>query len=265
MKRFITASLLALFVLALVACAPEKPASHLETIKESGVIKVGTSADYPPFEYVDDSGNKTGFDIDLMNEIGKRMGVQVEWVDMPFDSLIAAVQEGKLDAAISAFNYSAERDEKIDFTDPYYTSEDSFMVPDDFSGAVVKPEDVIAYKIGVQTGTTQDSWLTDNLVTTGQLPEGNLFRYDRVDQAVLDLKSGRIDVLMSDYVPAQVLAEQQGGLEIVYHGVLSSGPMNIVIPEGDKELASVLNTIIRQLHEQGIIDQLSVQYIGATE
>jgi polar amino acid transport system substrate-binding protein len=266
MKRYlIIAALLALSALALSACAPEKPANHLEAIKQNGVIKVGTSADYPPFEYVDSSGNMTGFDIDLMNEIGKRIGVKVEWVDMPFDSLIAAVQEGKLDTAISAFNYSAERDETIDFTDPYYTSEDSFMVPADFSGAVVKPEDVVAYKVGVQTGTTQDSWLTDNLVATGQLPEGNLFRYDRVDQAVLDLKSGRIDVLMSDYVPAQALAKQQGGLEIVYHGVLSSGPMNIVIPEGDAALASAINTIIRQLHEQGIIDKLAIQYIGGLE
>ncbi|MEW5870149.1 MAG: ABC transporter substrate-binding protein [Chloroflexota bacterium] len=257
-----------LFILLLVvtlitmlpACGPKQPASHLEAIKQAGVIKVGTSADYPPFESVDSSGNKVGFDIDLMNEIAKRMGVKLEWVDMPFDSLIAAVQEGKIDASISAFNYSEERDEKIDFTIAYYTSEDCFMVAESFGGQINQPEDVSQYKVGVQTGTTQDSWLTENLVDTGKLAESNLFRYDRADQAALDLKSGRIDVVMMDYVPAQALAKQVGGLKITYHAVLSSGPMNIVIPNDDKELAAAMNEIIQKLQAEGFIDQLAVKH-----
>ncbi len=239
--------------------------SHLDKIKAAGVIKVGTSADYPPYESVDSNGNKVGFDIELMAEIAKRLGVKLEWVDMPFDSLIAAVQEGKIDAAISAFNYSEERDQKIDFSEAYYTSEDAFMVAENFGGQIAKPEDVAQYMVGVQTGTTQDGWLTDNLVKTGKLPEGNLFRYDRVDQAVLDLKSGRIEVLMSDYVPAQVLAKQQGGLKIVFHGALSSGPMNIVIPNGDAALAEAINAIIKQLQSEGFIDQLAVKHIAGQE
>jgi polar amino acid transport system substrate-binding protein len=240
--------------------APAQPAAdnaHLDKVKAAGVIKVGTSADYPPFESVDSNGNKVGFDIDLMTEIAKRMGVKLEWVDMPFDSLIAAVQEGKIDAAISAFNYTPERDEKIDFTDAYFTSEDAFLVSDKFTGQINAPEDVAKYMVGVQTGTTQDSWLTDNLVKTGKLPEANLFRYDRVDQAVLDLKSGRIDVLMADYVPAQTVAKQQGGLKIVYNGTLSGGPVNIVIPNGDTGLAQAMNAIIKQLQTEGVIDQLA--------
>jgi polar amino acid transport system substrate-binding protein len=234
----------------------------LDAVKQAGVIKVGTSADYPPFESVDANGNKVGFDVDLMTEIAKRLDVKLEWVDMPFDSLIAAVQEGKIDASISAFNYSEERDQSIDFSEAYYTSEDAFTVADGFAGTIVIPEDVAAYKIGVQTGTTQDSWLTDNLVATGKLSEDNLFRYDRVDQAMLDLQNGRIEVMMSDYVPAQALAKQLGGLNIVYHGVLSSGPINIVIPDGDKELQQAINDIIKQLQDEGFIDTLAVKYFA---
>jgi len=248
--------------LLLTACGGQKAANHLEAIKSAGTIKVGTSADYPPFESVDANGNKVGFDIDLMNEIAKRLGVKIEWVDMPFDSLIAAVQEGKIDAAISAFNYTEDRDKQIDFSEAYYTSEDSFMVTDSFSGQIANPEDVANFKVGVQTGTTQDGWLTDNLVTPGKLPEANLFRYDRVDQAALDLKSGRIDVLMSDYVPAQAIQKQQGGLKILYHGVLSSGPMNIVLPEGDKELTAAVNDAIKNLQQEGFIDQLAMKHLS---
>jgi len=263
MKRiFVLVSLLAIVSLVLTACGGGTSSNHLDAIKKAGVIKVGTSADYPPFESVDANGNKVGFDIDLMTEIAKRLNVKLEWVDMPFDSLIAAVQEGKIDAAISSFNYSPERDKTIDFSDAYYTSEDAFTVADGFTGNITKPEDVAAYKVGVQTGTTQDSWLTDNLVKTGKLPEANLFHYDRVDQAMMDLKNGRVDVIMSDYIPAQALATQIGGLKIVYHGVLSSGPLNIVIPNGDKELQQAINDIIKQLKSEGFIDKLAVKYFA---
>jgi polar amino acid transport system substrate-binding protein len=263
MKRiFFVVTLLVAASLVLSACGGGAAASHLEAIQQAGVIKVGTSADYPPFESVDESGNKVGFDIDLMTEIAERLNVKLEWVDMPFDSLIAAVQEGKIDASISAFNYSEERDKMIDFSDAYYTSEDAFTVAENFAGTITKPEDVAAYKVGVQTGTTQDSWLTDNLVAEGALSEESLFRYDRVDQAMLDLQNGRIDVMMSDYVPAQALAEQLGGLKIVYHGVLSSGPMNIVIPDGDAELQQAIDEIIKQLQNEGFIDQLAVKYFA---
>lgn len=263
MKRIVVfISLLVALSLILAGCGASKPANHLEAIKQAGVIKVGTSADYPPFESVDASGNKVGFDIELMTEMAKRLDVKLEWVDMPFDSLIAAVQEGKIDVSISAFNYTEERDKTIDFSDPYYTSEDAFTVAEGFAGNITKPEDVAAYKVGVQTGTTQDGWLTDTLVADGALPEANLFRYDRVDQAMLDLKNGRIEVMMSDYVPAQALVKQLGGLKIVYHGVLSSGPVNIVIPNDDTELKQSINEIIKQLKDEGFIDQLAVKYFA---
>ncbi|HSL43144.1 MAG TPA: ABC transporter substrate-binding protein [Anaerolineales bacterium] len=263
MKRIVVfVSLLVALSLILTACGGGKAENHLEAIKQAGVIKVGTSADYPPFESVDESGNKVGFDIELMEEIAKRLDVKLEWVDMPFDSLIAAVQEGKIDASISAFNYTEERDQTIDFSDPYFTSEDAFTVADGFTGTIVNPEDVASYKVGVQTGTTQDGWLTDVLVADGALPEENLFRYDRVDQAMLDLKNGRIEVMMSDYIPAQALVKQIGGLEIVYHGVLSGGPVNIVIPNEDVELKQAINEIIKQLQDEGFIDELAVKYFA---
>ncbi len=263
MKRILVlVTLLVAVSIVLSACGGGAAANHLEAIKEAGVIKVGTSADYPPFESVDESGNKVGFDIELMTEIAQRLNVKLEWVDMPFDSLIAAVQEGKIDASISAFNYSEERDKMIDFSDAYYTSEDAFTVAENFTGTIAKPEDVAAYKVGVQTGTTQDGWLTDNLVAGGKLPEENLFRYDRVDQAMLDLQNGRVDVMMSDYIPAQALVGQLGGLKIIYHGVLSTGPVNIVLPEGDKELQQAINEIIKQLQDEGFIDALAVKYFA---
>jgi polar amino acid transport system substrate-binding protein len=260
MKRIpLFLSLVIILSLLLTACGATS-GTHLDAIKKAGTIKVGTSADYPPFEYVDAQGNKIGFDIELMAEVAKRMNLKLEWVDMPFDSLIAGVKEGKIDASISAFNYSEERDQEVDFTEPYYIGEDGFTVADTFTGTITKPEDVATLKVGVQSGTTQDSYVTDTLVGGGILPEGQVSRYERADQVALDLKNGRIDVMMTDLVPAQALAKQLGGLKIIHQGLYSSGPFNIVVPQDDKELAEAINAVLKDLQAEGFIDNLAIKY-----
>jgi len=246
----------------LAGCAGQKTESVLDKIKADGKVVVGTSADYEPYEFVDESGKFTGFDIELITEIAKRMGVELEWTDMPFDSLIAAVQEGKIDMSISCFNYTEERDAQVDFSDAYYTSEDAFLVAEVFASAIADPLEVAQYKIGVQSGTVQDDWVTTELVDTGLMPESNLSRYERVDQAALDLQSGRIDVLVADSVPAKAIMQQQAGLKIVYEGMLYTGPINIVLPNGDAALQAEINRIIKELQGEGFIDALALKYFS---
>jgi len=260
MKRIpLFLSLVVILSLLLTACGATT-GTHFDAIKKAGTIKVGTSADYPPFEYVDAQGNKIGFDIELMAEVAKRMDLKLEWVDMPFDSLIAGVKEGKIDASISAFNYSEERDLEVDFTEAYYIGEDGFTVAESFTGAITKPEDVATLKVGVQSGTTQDAYVTDTLVGGGILPEAQVFRYERADQVALDLKNGRIDVMMTDLVPGQALAKQLGGLKVIHQGMYSSGPFNIIVPEGDTELAEAMNAILKDLQTEGFVDNLAIKY-----
>ena len=260
MKRTLLFSLL-IASLLLSACGSAS-SDHLDAIKKAGVIKVGTSADYAPFEYIDNSGNKTGFDIDLMTEIARQMGVKLEWVDMPFDSLIAGVQGGKIDAAIASMNYTDERAKKVTFTDQYYTLEDSFVVAAIFKDQIKSAEDVAKYKVGVQTGSTQDAWLTDNLVKTNKLPLANLFYYDRSDQTALDLAAGRIDILMSDSAPVDFMVKQTGGLKVVYKALLSSGPVNIALPLGDTSTVKAINDILKTLKENGFINSLVQKYLA---
>ena len=116
--------------------------------------------------------------------------------------------------------------------------------------------------MGVQTGTTQDTWLTDNLVKTNKLPEANLSRYDRADQAALDLKAGRIDVLMVDSAPADFLIKQTGGLKQAYKALLSSGPVNIALPLGDTDTAKSINDILKTLQSNGFIPGLVQKYLA---
>ena len=261
MKRTTLTLIVLLLVLVLAACQQGGDDSHLAEIREAGKMVVGTSADYPPFEYVDENGEFAGFDIELIQEIGRRMDLEVEIQDMPFDSLLAAVQEGKIDLSISAFNYDEERDQSVDFTEPYYIAEDAILVAEEFAGTIDAPEQLADYVVGTQTGTTQDGWVTENLVDAGLMDEANLFRYERIDQAALDLKAGRIDAILMESVVARTLAEDMGGLKVVFEGQVSSGPVNIVIPEGDAELQEALNEVIAELQEEGFIDELIVEHM----
>jgi len=271
-KGLILLALVILITGSLLGCQPEAPLeqtsnppsspSKLDSINTAGKIMVGTSADYPPYESVDESGKYIGFDSELMAAIAEGMGVKLEWVDMPFDSLIAAVQENKIDLSISCFNYSEERDQQVDFSEAYYTSKDAFLVAKGFSGTIAKPEDVVTLKVGVQSGTVQDDWLTSNLIDTGLLKEENLSRYERVDQAALDLQAGRVDVLMLDEVPAKNLVSQYEGFNIVLSAELSTGPLNIVLPDGDVALKAEIDKQIKALQDSGKIEELAQKYFS---
>jgi polar amino acid transport system substrate-binding protein len=192
------------------AAAPAETDKYLEAIKERGKMIVGTSADYPPYESVDDAGNFVGFDMDMIREIGKRMGVEVEIKDMAFDGLIAAVQEGKIDAIIAAMQATPERLEQVDFSEPYHFQTDAFLVGGDSDIVIEKPTDAGGHSIGVQTGTTHERWVQENLIKPGLITEDQLFRYERVDQGALDVAAGRLDILLINGDPAKELADKQG-------------------------------------------------------
>jgi len=261
MKRLVTlVTLLAVTAMLLAACAPAAPANRLEAVKAAGKLVVGTSPDYPPFESKDASGNFIGFDVELMNAVAEKMGVTVEWTDMPFDSLVAAVQTGKLDASISAFNYDEERAKQVDFTQAYYTAMDGFLVADTFAGSITKAEDIAQYKVGVQSGTVQADWIDENLVQPGLLSTDNLLQYERVDQAALDVKAGRIDVLMGDNIPLASLAESLGGLKMAFEDTVASGEFMLILPKEEPELKAELDKAITALKEEGFVDELAQKW-----
>ena len=259
MKRsYILLTVILLLTLVLAACGGEQ-ANKLEEIKDQGKMIVGTSADYPPYESKDEAGNFVGFDMDLIREIGKRMGVEVEIQDMAFDTLIAAVQEGKVDAVIAAMQGTPARDEKVDFSNPYHWQTDAFLVAGDSPIVMNSPKDAAGHSIGVQTGTVQENWVLENLVPLGTT-EDQIFRYERVDQGALDVKNGRIDILFINADPAADLAAKEGlKLALVTSDTVAAGQA-IAIKEGEKELKAELDRILAEMDSAGIIKQLLATY-----
>ncbi len=265
MKRtlFVISLLLTLCVI-LSACGAGEPANHLEAIKEKGKMVVGTSADFPPYEYVEEDGSFAGFDIALIQAIGERMDLEIEIVDMPFDSLLASIQEGKIDLTIAALSYTEERDQQVDFTDPYQEGQLVLVVRDDFEGDLDTKEKIAEYKLGGQAGGTGDIWFTENLIEPGLMSEDNMFRYERNELGLLDLKAGRIDVFLTDDTPANIYVAEMGGMKIITNPeFFPITSINIAVPEGDDELLEALNGVIADLHDEGVVEDLIMEWMQA--
>jgi polar amino acid transport system substrate-binding protein len=266
-KQVAIYGLLMAALLALSACSAvqqaatsggEAPAAagKLGEIQAAGKLVVGTSADYPPYESIDADGNFVGFDMDLMRAIGEQLGVEVEFQDMPFDTLIASVQEGKIDAIIAAMQATAERDEQVDFTIPYRMTKDAFIGAGDTAIVINTAEDAAGKSIGAQTGTVQERWIQEKLVAAGLTSSDQVFSYERADQAALDVANGRIELLLMDAEPAMALAEQNGLKVLLVTETTAEGGKSIAILDGETAFKAELDRIIQALIDDGTVQQI---------
>jgi len=218
-------------------------------------VTVGTSADFPPFEYIE-NGQFVGFDMDLMREIAKIAGFELKFVDMSFDSLIPALRAGQIDVAAAAMTITEERKKVVDFSMPYWFADQSIIVKadSDFTITVLFGK----YRIGVQTGTTGDLWCTENLVEKGLLPERNLKRYDTFILALSDLLNGNIDAIVLDSPVASRFAATKP-VKVV--GIIVTGEQyGIAVRKGNKELLDKINQALKTLIETGKINELIDKY-----
>jgi len=231
-----------------------------DRIKTSGKIVFGTSADYNPFEYYDTSYQIVGFDPAIALELGKRLGVQVELKDIPFEALGTSLQIGQIDAAIAAISVTTERQAYVDFTNIYYTSQDSMLARQGSGiGTITTPVQLAQYRVGVQRGTTYQAWVQKNLVDTGMMPTANLLAYEKPDHAVRDLKDNRNDLVLMGTVPAQEYLKS-GGLEIVGQS-LNSQFYAIALLKGSSELQSWMNDTLTQMAADGTLNQFAKDYL----
>jgi ABC-type amino acid transport substrate-binding protein len=255
---------------ALIVLVVLKPANIFQPIPEtdptwtqieaSGRIVVGTSPDYPPFSFYNDQLQLDGFDIALMREVGARLGLQVEFKDMAFESLGPSLNLGQIDAAIAAITITPERQAAYGFTNAYYTSQEGVLARSDLPvGNIASPDQLTSWRVGVQTATIYQTWLQTNLVDTGKMPAANLLAYPRVDLALSDLQAGKIDLIVMDYLPATQQAAR-GGFKVVGAGNIPQS-YAILLRQGDDALRSRINDALVQMQNEGQVSQLAEAYL----
>ncbi|WP_341415535.1 transporter substrate-binding domain-containing protein [Paenibacillus filicis] len=167
--------------------------NRLEQIKKNGKITVGTSADYPPYEFhreVDKKDTIVGFDIAIAEEIAKELGVTLELKEMKFEGLLAALEAGSIDFAISGMEPTEERKKNADFTKIYYKAIQTVSIRDEDKEKYKTIEDLKGKKVGAQKGTIQET------IVKEQLPQSELKAMGKISDLILELKTKKVDALI---------------------------------------------------------------------
>ncbi len=226
-----------------------------EEVLSDGVLTVGTNAEFPPFEYVDDNGEPDGFDIALIKAIGEKMGLEVQVENMEFDSLVAAIGS-KIDVAIAGMTVTDERKESVDFSDAYYEAVQYVIVPAD--SEIATADDLVGKTIGVQLGTTGDFIATDDIADT------KVSQYSKAVDAVNDLVNGKVDCVIIDKNPALVFESKfEGQVKAIDGAQFGFGTEEyaIALPKGNTAMADAVNNALKEIKEDGTFDKLVADYI----
>jgi polar amino acid transport system substrate-binding protein len=236
---FVLLLTMTLLVIAISGCVEES---------ENKII-IGTSADYPPFEYYDDDGNIIGFDVDLIKNILIDKGYEVEVNDIIFDSLIPSLQTGKIDVIAAAMTITDEREEQVDFTIPYFESDQSILVKEESEIILNSSIDLQNYSVGSQTGTTGAAWVQEKLIDNGTMSEDNFSRYDLYTLAILDLINGNIDAVVLDKPVAEAF-EMNEDVKIIMT-IETGESFGFAVKEG--------NTDLKQILDDGLTDLMGTE------
>ena len=241
---------------------PEADATENETAATGsaaladGVLTVGTNAEFPPFEYVDDNGEPDGFDVALIKAIGEKLGVSVEVENMEFDSLVSSIGN-KIDVAIAGMTVTDERKNSVDFSTSYYDAVQYVIVPE--GSEIATFDDLAGKAIGVQLGTTGD------LIASDDVDGSSVSQYNKAVDAVNDLINGRVDCVIIDKNPALVFESKFAGQVKAIDGAQFNFEVEdyaIALPKGDVMLADQINQALDELKADGTFDKLVEEYIG---
>ena len=229
--------------------APQASSSDdLAKAKADGLLVVGSSLDNPPYSTYNDQFRPAGFDVALITEIGRRLGLRTEVNDFTFEGLLDALQLKQFDVAIAAIDNTPARAAQVDFSTPYFMGEDGILAAPDSTIASIKSlADLQTLRVGVQRGSIYESWLAESLVQTGQMPAANLMSYVSPDQAVDDLDSGEIDVVIMDHRPADNFARQGKG-KLVGYG-LNPQSFAIAVRKGSTLLPEINRILIEMVKD----------------
>lgn len=221
---------------------------------EGGVLRMGTNATFPPYEYVDENNEVAGIDADIAAAIADKLGMELEITDMAFDSLIPALQSDTIDIVLAGMTVDPERAESVNFTDSYATGVQVIIVPE--GSDIASPDDLEGKNIGVQTGTTGDLYCTDDY--------GQEFvkQFDNGPLAVAALLNGQVDCVVIDNEPAKNYVAANEGLKIL-DTAFANEDYAAALAKEDTELYEQVNTAIQELKEDGTIASIIEKYIPA--
>ncbi|WP_027624430.1 ABC transporter substrate-binding protein [Clostridium lundense] len=232
-----------------------KNLNSLERVKKDGVLTMGLNDTYPPMEFRDENHNLVGFDIDLGQEIGKKLGVKVEVKTNDWKGIILSLKSKKFDMILSTMSITDKRKEEIDFSKPYIVGGQRIVVKKG-NNTIKDVKDLKGKVIGCQLGSTGEM--------SASKIEGikELKKYDGVTEAFNDLSVGRIDAVIADGQVGGYYLKKRGGDLILLDAKLTDEPVGIGFRKEDKELREAIDKALDELKQEGTLSKLSQKWFG---
>ena len=230
-----------------------------DKIKSAGVLKVGTEAQYAPYEFKDADAKIVGADIALAQKIADDLGVKLEVVDMKFEGIIPAVQSGQVDMGIAAFSNTPERAKEVDFSNIYDKSEQMLVVDAQNKDKYTSVDALSGLKVGAQKGTIQS-----NLITK-ELTKSTLFELDKFPALALEVQNGNIAGLVADASVAKSLISGSCGKLAAANFTFTSEAAKVgkavVIKKGNSGLVDAVNKSVDAFVSDGSWDKAYAQAV----
>ncbi|WP_342416645.1 transporter substrate-binding domain-containing protein [Paenibacillus sp. FSL R10-2782] len=266
---------LAMFSLVLSACGTKPEAANssngagtsneaaagneLEAIKKTGVIKIGMMGTYQPYNFLNDKKELDGFDVDIANELAKRIGVKAEFTAQEFSGLIPSLQKKKFDAVISQVTITPDRQKVIDFTEPYITNNVNIIV-NNKTNDITKLEDFKGKTIGVGLGTNDESYLRNEVLP--KVGDFEIKTYDDVITSLKDLNSGRIDATINNLYALKPIVDKNGFQIKAVGEPIKSDQAGVAINKDTPELKAALNKALKEMKEDGTYKTIFKKWFG---
>lgn len=244
-----------LLTAGLAACTPAGPVDRLETIKKTGVMRVGTETTYPPMEFTDDTGKAIGFDIDMMQYIADKLGVKLQVITTDFAGITEGLAANRFDTIAATMNITEQRKQSVLFSEPY--------IPAVGLSIIVRPgsdikgfADLAGKKLGIQQGSTTESW------AEGKPELGEIKKYLKVAEALLDLSAGRVDAVVTDNVVGAYYMKLDASNYVMLDELAEAGPVGIAVPKDSPLLKAEIDKILNEMSTNGKMAELSQTWFG---
>jgi len=228
-------------------------ADTLAAIKQKGVMTVGNSGSYPPFEFVAD-GKLTGFDVDLANELGRRMGVKIEWTIIDFKGIIAALVAKRTDILITAMTRTPDRAKQVLFSEPYYNAGIGAAVLK--TSGIKTPEDLKNKTVGLQIGSSGERY------TKTELKDyvSNVKLYDDFVLAVNDLKNKRVDAVINPLPTLRYNTKSHPDITVTE--TWNQSDVGINARQDDADLMAEINKHLAAMKADGFLASIDKKWFG---
>jgi len=236
------------------AAVEVKPQNLLEQIKADGKISFGTEGTYAPFTFHDKDGKLTGFDVEIAEEIAKRLGVKAEFIETKWDGMFAGLDAKRFDAIANEVTIKPDRLEKYDFSDPYIISK-SVLIVNEENSDIKSFEDLKGRKAGQS--------LTSNLADIAKSFGAEIIQVDGFNQSIDLLVSKRIDATINDSLSFMDFKKQRPEVPIkVVDEMDTTGQMGIMFNKGNEELVEAVNKALNEMKADGTYLKISEKWFG---